>query len=95
MGLTAATSRPRLNTLALANLHSGLVVDGGCSHALLDLSCHCQECLLDVRCVLSGGLEEGDSEAIGKLLHQMENPMGQQRTKLSQVGVICVDMWIQ
>lgn len=70
MGLTAAASRPRLNTLTLANLHSGLVVDGGCSHTFLDLSGHCQECLLNVRCVLSGGLEEGDSEAIGKFLHR-------------------------
>lgn len=50
--LTAATCGSRLDTLSLANLHGGLVVDGGCSHTLLDLSCHCQESLFNIRCVL-------------------------------------------
>lgn len=66
--LAAAACGSRLDTLALANLHGGLVVDGGRSHALLDLSGHCQECLLDIRCVLGGSLEEGDSEAVGEFL---------------------------
>jgi len=38
------------------------------AHALLDLARHRQESLLDVACVLGRGLEEGDSEAVGKLL---------------------------
>lgn len=50
--LTATTCRSGLDALALADLHGGLVVDGGGSHALLDLSCHCQEGLFDVRGVL-------------------------------------------
>lgn len=66
--LAAATCGSGLDTLALANLHGGLVVDGGRSHALLDLSGHCQESLLDIRCVLGRSFEEGDSEAVGEFL---------------------------
>jgi len=66
--LAAATCRSGLDALTLANLHGGLVVDGGRSHTLLDLSCHCQESLLDVGRVLGRCLEEGDSKAIGELL---------------------------
>ena len=66
--LTAATSAAGLHTLALADLHGGLVVDGGVAHALLDLAGHGEEGLLDVAGVLGGGLEEGDSEAVCELL---------------------------
>jgi hypothetical protein len=42
---------------------------GGCgSHALLDLAGHGQERLLDVGGALCGSLEEGDAEAVRKLL---------------------------
>lgn len=51
--LAAAACRSGLDTLALADLHGGLVVDSGSPHALLDLSCHRQESLFDVRGVLS------------------------------------------
>jgi hypothetical protein len=68
--LAAAACGSRLDALALANLHGGLVVDSGCSHALLNLSCHRQESLLDVGCVLGRGLEEGNSKAVGKLLEK-------------------------
>jgi hypothetical protein len=54
--------------MALANLNFFIVIDGGRSHALLDLSCHCQEGLLDVARVLGRGLEERDAQAIGEFL---------------------------
>lgn len=66
--LAATACRARLNALTLADLHGGLVVDGGSPHALLDLSCHRQESLFDVRGVFGGSLEEGDSQTIGKFL---------------------------
>jgi hypothetical protein len=66
--LTAAASRSRLDTLALADLHSWLVVYGRGAHALLDLSGHCQESLLDVGSVLGRGFQERDSKAIGEFL---------------------------
>lgn len=66
--LAATTCRSGLNTLALANLHGRLVVDCGSPHALLDLSCHCQESLFNVRGILSGSLKEWDSEAISEFL---------------------------
>lgn len=66
--LAAAACGSRLDALALTNLHSGLVVDSGRSHALLNLSGHRQECLLDVGCVLGRGLKERNSKAVGKLL---------------------------
>lgn len=68
INLTAATGAARLHTLTLADLHSGLVVDGGVTHALLDLAGHGKESLLDVAGVLGGGLEEGDAEAVCELL---------------------------
>ena len=68
MYLTAATGAAGLHALALADLHGGLVVDGGVAHALLDLAGHGEESLLDVAGVLGGGLEEGDSEAVCELL---------------------------
>jgi hypothetical protein len=72
----AATARGSgLDALALANLHSRLVVDGGGSHALLNLSRHCQESLLNVGRVLGGSLKEGDSETVGKLLYKSKMMM--------------------
>lgn len=54
--------------MALADLYGWLVVDSGGSHALLDLTCHGQEGLLDVGGVLCGSLQEGDTEAVGEFL---------------------------
>ena len=50
--LAAAACGTRLDTLPLANLNSRLVVYRSGSHALLDLTGHGQESLLDVRGVL-------------------------------------------
>lgn len=58
--LAATAPGSRLNSLALTNLHGRLVVDGGGTHAFLDLPSHCQESLLDIRSVLGGGLQEWD-----------------------------------
>jgi hypothetical protein len=66
--LTTAASGSRLNTLALTNLDGGFVVDSSGAHALLDLSSHGQEGLLDVACVLGRCLEEGDSDTVGEFL---------------------------
>lgn len=56
--------------MALANLHTGLGVVGGCgTHALLDLAGHGQERLLDVASVLGRSLEERNAQAVGELLH--------------------------
>jgi hypothetical protein len=66
--LAAATSTTGLYALSLADLHGGLVVDGGVAHALLDLACHGKESLLDVAGILGGGLEEWDAEAVCELL---------------------------
>ena len=59
--LAATACRSRLNALALTDLHSRLVVDGGRPHALFDLPCHRQESLFDVRCILGRGLKERNS----------------------------------
>lgn len=66
--LAATACRSGLNTLALADLHGRLVVDSGSPHALLDLSCHRQESLLNIRGILSGSLEERNSKAVGEFL---------------------------
>ena len=66
--LAAATGRSRLHSLALSDINSGLVVDGGGSHAFLDLAGHGQKGLFDIGGVLCGGLKERDSKAIGEFL---------------------------
>ena len=66
--LAAATCASRLDTLSTSDLDSWLVVCGGGTHALLDLACHGEESLLDVAGVLGRGLEEWDTERVGKLL---------------------------
>jgi len=43
---------------------------GRVAHSLLDLACHGEESVLDVGRVLCAGLEEGDVQAIGKLLQE-------------------------
>lgn len=68
--LTAATTRPGLHPLALTDLDGRLVVHRRRAHALLDLPSHGQECLLNIRCALSGGFEEWDAKAIRKFLFQ-------------------------
>lgn len=66
--LTAVRTTVLLNTLSSANLNSGLVVCGGCTHSLLDLTCHGQESLLDIAGILGRSFEEGDTKAVRKLL---------------------------
>ena len=68
--LAAAARRARLHALTLADLHRRLVIDGGRAHPLLDLTRHGQEGLLDVRCVLCRRLQEGNPQAVGKLLRK-------------------------
>ena len=36
---------------------------------VLDLLCHCQESLLDIRGILCGCLKEGDGQLIGEFLY--------------------------
>lgn len=66
--LAAAAGAAGLHTLALANLDSRFVVDGGVAHAFLDLASHGEESLLNIAGVLGRGLKEGDSEAVCELL---------------------------
>lgn len=66
--LTAAARGARLNALTLSDLHGGLVVDGGSSHTLFDLSSHGQECLFDVGCALGGSFQKWDSQAVREFL---------------------------
>ena len=44
------------------------VLLGSRDHSVLDLTCHGDESLLDVRCVLCRSLEEGDAQRVRKLL---------------------------
>ena len=61
--LAAAATGGVGDAVAGANLDTGLGVGGGLrAHALLDLSRHGQESLLDVGGVLGRGLEEWDAE---------------------------------
>jgi len=66
--LATAARGSRLHALALADLDGRLVVDGRGSHTLFDLSGHGQESLLDIGRVLGRGFEEGDAQAVRKLL---------------------------
>ena len=66
--LTAATGAAALDCATLTDLDGRLVVDGGVSHALLDLAGHGQEGLLDVGCVLGRCLEEWNAEAVSEFL---------------------------
>lgn len=70
--LAAAAAGRRRDAVAGTNLDTGLGVGRGLgTHALLDLAGHGQESLLDVRGVLGRGLKEGDSQAVGELLHKL------------------------
>lgn len=65
----AAASLSRASdTLTRLDLQGRLVVDGRIAHALLDLACHGQECLLDILCILGRCLEEWDAEAVCEFL---------------------------
>lgn len=67
--LAAAAAGRVGNVVAGSNLHTRLGVGGGLrALALLDLSSHGQEGLLNVGSVLSRSLEERDSKAVSKLL---------------------------
>jgi hypothetical protein len=60
--------------LALADLNAGFrVVGSRGTHALLDLSGHGQEGLLDIAGVLGRGLEEWDAQAVGEFLGKVSN----------------------
>lgn len=67
--LTASAAGGGSDTLAGADLDGRFrVAGGGGTHALLDLTGHGQESLLDIAGVLGRRLEEGNSQAISKLL---------------------------
>lgn len=67
--LAAAAVRRVGNVVTGANLHTRLSVGSSLrALALLDLSGHSQECLLDVGGVLGRGLEERNSQAVSELL---------------------------
>lgn len=67
--LAAAAAGRVGDTVSGADLNTRLGVRSRLgTHALLDLSGHGQESLLDVGSVLSRGLEERDAKAVGELL---------------------------
>ena len=68
ISLAAAASRSRLHTLVIADLNSGFVVHLRGAHTLFYLSSHGEESLLNVRGVLSGCFEEGDTKTVGEFL---------------------------
>ena len=69
--LAAAATRGVGDAVARADLNTRLGVGSGLrAHALLDLSRHGQESLLDVGGVLGGGLKERDVERVRELLHE-------------------------
>ncbi len=70
--LAAASRLVVGDTLAWRDVDVRFCVVGrdAAAHPLLDLTGHRQECLLDVARVLRRGLEEGDPQAISKLLHR-------------------------
>lgn len=68
MRLAAAVAVGGTDALALADLDGGFRVGGRCAHAFLDLAGHGQESLLDIAGVLGGGLEEGNTQGVSKLL---------------------------
>jgi hypothetical protein len=49
-------------------LYGRLVVDGSGSHTFLDLASHGQKGLFDIGGVLGRGLEERDTQTVGKFL---------------------------
>ena len=66
--LAASTGGSRLHTLTLADLNGRFVVDRRSAHSFLDLTSHRQESLLDIGSILGRGLEERNSQAVGKFL---------------------------
>lgn len=67
--LAAAATRGVGDAVARADLNTRLGVGSGLrAHALLDLSRHGQESLLNVGSVLGRGLKEGDAERVRELL---------------------------
>ena len=73
--LAASAGAALVDTLALADIDRGLVVDSGVAHAFLDLASHGQESLLDVGRILGRSLEEWDAERVGKFLHLVLVPL--------------------
>jgi hypothetical protein len=55
----------------LTDLDCRFVVDGGCSHTLLDLSGHGEKSLFDVGGVLRRGFEERNADAVCELLYSV------------------------
>lgn len=66
--LAASPGSARLHSVALTDLHGGLVVDRRSAHALLDLACHRQEGLLHVRCTLGRSLKKRNAKTVSELL---------------------------
>lgn len=72
--LAATTAGRGRDAVARADLNTWLGVC--CSlgtHTLLDLTCHGQERLLDIGCVLGRSLKERNAEAVSKLLLYVRN----------------------
>jgi hypothetical protein len=57
-----------LYTLPLSDVDLLLVLAGRGSHALLDLTGHCEESLFDVGCILGRGFEKWDPKAVSEFL---------------------------
>lgn len=70
--LAAATGLVVGDAVAGRHVDVGFRVVGGdaAAHALLDLTGHSEEGLLDVAGVLGRSLEEGNAEAVGKFLQK-------------------------
>jgi hypothetical protein len=68
LSLAATATGSVLHTLALTDGDCGLGVGGCGTHALLDLTGHGKESLLDVGGALRRRLEKGDAEAVSELL---------------------------
>lgn len=62
--------------ITTSDLDSRLIVDSVRAHALLDLSRHSQESLLDIRGVLGGSFEERNTEAVGEFLYRKKKKKG-------------------
>ena len=58
--LTAATTLIRLNwsTSWNSNCLLWIIIDSRITHLILDLLCHCQKCLFNIRRIFSRGLKE-------------------------------------
>lgn len=66
--LAAVVTATCLHTLSLPNLYCWLIVCGGSTHSLLNLTGHCKESLLNVAGILGRGLKEWNTETVSEFL---------------------------